>query len=555
MTTPLRITLAQCNFLLGDIVGNAAKIIQAMRTARDIQHAHLIIFPELALTGYPPEDLLYRADLHAQIAAILPRIVEEASGIDVVLGYPTQTEIGCYNRASFIHAQKITHSYDKQYLPNYSVFDEMRYFKSGPPTPCIVEISPNSQTQGIKIALLICEDLWYPAPAAQAKAAGADLILALNASPFSKHKAATREKILKARIAENGLPICYVNQVGGQDELVFDGGSMVFDQKGDCVQQAPFFEEHLLTVTVEKELPGKTQIYGETQITPMMGMEERIYKALTLGLHDYSHKNGFTQVILGLSGGIDSALTLAIAVDALGADKVTAIMMPSRYSADISLADAIEQANTLGVPYQVLSIESIFHAFLETLQPLFQDLPTDITEENLQARCRGTLLMAIANKKRGMVLTTSNKSETAVGYSTLYGDMAGGFCALKDVFKTEVYRLAAYRNTISPVIPTRVLTRAPSAELAPDQTDQDSLPPYPILDAILEAYIEHDGGIEEIHKKGFDLGMVQHIVQMVDRNEYKRRQAPPGIRITERAFGKDRRYPMTSGFSVSRLKT
>jgi NAD+ synthase (glutamine-hydrolysing) len=539
----LKITLAQLNFLVGDIDGNAQKIIQAITTARDTDHSNLIIFPELTLTSYPPEDLLYRPDLHTRIATALSHICEKVVGIDVILGYPALIKNDCYNRASFIRDQQITHSYDKQYLPNYSVFDEMRYFKAGPPTACIVDI------RGIKAAIMICEDLWYPAPIAQAKAGGADLVLSINASPFSKHKAAHRQRVIQTRVKESALPIFYVNHIGGQDELLFDGGSMVFDPAAEKIQQAPFFEENLLTVDVTKNSQNQIQITTPHSHTMTLSEEERIYKALVLGVRDYVQKNNFSRVVLGLSGGIDSALTLAIAVDALGKENVQAIMMPSRYSAEMSLEDAKKQAETMGISYEILSIESVFQAFLDTLSPLFQNLPVDTTEENLQARCRGTLLMAIANKKNAMVLTTSNKSETAVGYSTLYGDMAGGFCALKDVFKTMVYRLAAYRNSLSAVIPERVITRAPSAELSPDQTDQDSLPPYPILDEILERYIERDRSLEMIIHAGFDEATVRRVIQMVDRNEYKRRQSPPGTRITERAFGKDWRYPISSEFN------
>lgn len=544
MANPLRIALAQLNFLVGDIEGNAQKIIQSIQTARDTHHAHLIVFPELALTGYPPEDLLYRADLHERVAQVLPIICENTVGIDVILGYPASTKTGCYNRAGFIHNQQITQHYNKQYLPNYGVFDEVRYFKAGDNTTCIVTL------QNIKTAIVICEDLWYPEPTAQAKATGAELVISINASPFSIHKAEHRQEVLNQRIAENALPILYVNCIGGQDELLFDGGSIVLDQQANCVQQAAFFEEALLIVDIEKDTQNNVVIKPTASPCPLMTKEERIYKGLVLGVRDYVQKNNFSHVLLGLSGGIDSALTLAIAVDALGKDNVQAIIMPSRYSADISVLDAKQQAETMGVHYEVLSIESVFQAFLETLQPVFQNLSIDITEENLQARCRGMLLMAIANKQRALVLTTSNKSETAVGYSTLYGDMAGGFCALKDVFKTTVYRLARYRNSLSNVIPERVITRAPSAELSPGQKDEDSLPPYVILDEILMRYIEQGEGLQKIVEAGFDKEVVRKVLQLVDRNEYKRRQAPPGSRIAECAFGKDRRYPMTSGFGV-----
>lgn len=548
MKNSLRIVLAQLDFLVGDIEGNAKKIIDTVIAARDVHHADLVVFPELALSGYPPEDLLYRSDFHERIALILPRIFEQASEIDIILGYPAETENGCYNRAGFIHDKQLIQYYDKQKLPNYSVFDEMRYFESGPPTPCLVTV------QGLEIAITICEDIWYPEPIAQAKAAGAELVLTINASPFSKNKAALRQSKIMERIAESALPVLYLNSVGGQDELVFDGGSMAFNEAGIIVHQADFFRESLVVLDIKRDEENLLQISTDlpsdlTEIKLLLMQEEaRVYNALVLGLRDYIEKNHFKSAVLGLSGGIDSALTLAIAVDAIGKDRVQAIMMPSPYSAEISLIDAKLQCETMRVTYEVLPIESVFESFLETLQPILQNLPTDITEENLQARCRGTLLMAISNKKHAIVLTTGNKSETAVGYSTLYGDMAGGFAVLKDVFKTMVYKLAQYRTGLFPVIPERVILRPPSAELAPNQKDSDSLPPYPLLDQILELYIERDESLHAMIQAGFDETLVRRIMQMVDRNEYKRRQAAPGIRITECAFGRDRRYPITSGF-------
>lgn len=543
MSTPIRIILAQQNFLVGDIEGNAEKIMHCITTARNIHHADLIVFPELALSGYPPEDLLFRADFYARIETALSRICAHTTGIAAIIGYPTRDEeLNCYNSAVCIQQQHISHYYAKQKLPNYQVFDEVRYFKPGPSQACIIEV------RGIKIAITICEDIWFPEPIAQAKTAGAELILSLNASPFAQHKVQLRRQVLQQRTHEAHLPILYVNCVGGQDELVFDGGSMAITAQGQLAQQANFFQEQLCLIELHK---NSTHI--EITAAPLpaeMQTEAAIYQALVLGLRDYIEKNHFPSAILGLSGGIDSALTLAIAVDAIGKERVQAVMMPSRYNAAMSLEDAQLQADIMGVVSQVLPIEPIFQAFLNTLQPEFQGLPADTTEENLQARCRGTLLMAISNKKHAIVLATGNKSELAVGYSTLYGDMVGGFCVLKDVFKTMVYRLAHYRNSLSPVIPERVLTRAPSAELAPDQTDQDTLPPYPVLDEILQRYIERDESISSIITAGFDETTVRRVVQMVDRNEYKRRQAAPGIRITEHAFGKDRRYPITSGFKA-----
>lgn len=548
MTNSLRIVLAQLDFLVGDVEGNAKKIIDNIMTARDVHHADLVVFPELAISGYPPEDLLYRSDLHQSIAAVLPKICEHASDIDIILGYPFETEDGCYNRAGFIRNKQLVQYYDKQKLPNYSVFDEMRYFQPGPPTPCLVNI------QGIEIAITICEDIWYPEPILQAKAAGAELVLSINASPFSKNKAALRQSKIMERIAESALPVLYLNSVGGQDELVFDGGSMAFNEAGIIVHQADFFKESLVVLDIKKDGGNPIEISTDSPTDPteikllLMREEARIYNALVLGLHDYIEKNHFPSAVLGLSGGLDSALTLAIAVDAIGKDRVQAIMMPSPYNAEISLIDAKMQCEIMGVDYHVLPIESVFESFLETLQPIFQNLPVDTAEENLQARCRGTLLMAISNKKHAIVLATGNKSETAVGYSTLYGDMAGGFSVLKDVFKTMVYKLVQYRMSLSAVIPERVILRPPSAELAPNQKDSDFLPPYSLLDQILELYIERDESLHAMVQAGFDETLVRRIMQMVDRNEYKRRQAPPGIRITECAFGRDRRYPITSGF-------
>lgn len=541
MSDSLRITLAQQNFLVGDIEGNAEKIIHAITTARDTQHADLIVFPELALTGYPPEDLLLRKDLYARIDAALPKICAHTNNIAAIIGYPARTQTGCYNRAVFMQQQRISQHYDKQRLPNYQVFDEMRYFQPGPAQVTIIDI------RGIKFAITICEDLWSPEPIAQVKAAGANVILSLNASPFAQHKIELRTHILQQRIAETQLPILYVNCVGGQDELVFDGTSMALDNQGRVVRRAASFQEELCLVTLEIPTPSNVTILSQP-LPPTPSTEELIYNALVLGLRDYIEKNHFPRAVLGLSGGVDSALTLAIAVDAVGKDRVDAVMMPSRYNAAISLEDAQQQANNLGVASHILPIEPIFQAFLTTLQAEFSGLPIDTTEENLQARCRGALLMALANKKRAIVLATGNKSEMAVGYSTLYGDMVGGFCVLKDVFKTMVYRLAHYRNSIAPIIPERVLTRAPSAELSPNQTDQDTLPPYAILDEILYRYIEYDEDVQSMVDAGFDKALVRRVIQMVDYNEYKRRQAAPGTRITERALGKDRRYPITSGF-------
>jgi NAD+ synthase (glutamine-hydrolysing) len=536
--TTLKTILAQQNYLVGDIEGNARKIVEAIYTAQQQYHADLIVFSELSITGYPPEDLLFRPVLYERIAQVLPSIKAAAKEIDVILGYPEKNPQGFYNQAAFISKGEIVKHYFKQILPNYNVFDEVRYFKHGD-TSCVVEIKK------IPIAIMICEDLWFPQPIKEAKKAGAKLVVSLNASPFDVNKAATREKIIGARARENNMPILYVNCVGGQDELVFDGGSMAFNAHGEISVQADFFKEEFLPVEIKANglvevVPGKTP--------KAMRTEERIYNSLVLGVRDYIEKNHFPRAILGLSGGIDSAITLAIVVDAIGKDRVEAVMMPSRYTSEMSLQDAKTQAEAMGVKYSVISIEPMFQAYLESLKEEFANYSPDVTEENLQARCRGTLLMAISNKKKAIVLATGNKSESAVGYATLYGDMVGGFCALKDVFKTMVYRLAEYRNQLSPVIPKRVIERAPSAELAENQIDQNSLPPYPILDEILERYIERDQGIYQIVEAGFDEETVRKVAIMVNLNEYKRRQAAPGVKITERAFGKDRRYPITSGY-------
>ena len=538
MTDSLRIALGQLNLLVGDVEGNAGRIIEAACRARDEYRAEVLVVPELALTGYPPEDLLLRPSLLRRVERALHDVMKAAQGIDVVLGLPQADGQALYNCALWLRDGKIAARYDKRVLPNYSVFDEKRYFQSGS-GPCVVDIA------GVPVGLTVCEDIWHPEPAQLAAGAGAKLLLNLNASPYHTGKYHERLRTLQDRIRELGLPIVYVNLVGGQDELVFDGESMVADASGELMFRAPAFEEGLYVVDVPVE---PTEATLARELAPLPDLEASIYQALVLGVRDYVAKNGFNGVVLGLSGGIDSALTLAIAVDALGADQVEAVMMPSRYTADMSRDDAAAQARTLGVKYRIIPIESAFESFLEMLADEFAGLPVDVTEENIQARCRGIVLMAISNKTGRMVLTTGNKSEVAVGYATLYGDMAGGFAPLKDVAKTMVYRLARYRNGISPVIPERVITRPPSAELAPDQKDEDSLPPYEVLDPILERYVEQDRSIEEIVADGFDEATVRRIVNLVLRNEYKRRQAPPGVRITSRSFGKDRRYPITSGY-------
>lgn len=537
--TSFRVVMAQLNFLVGDIAGNADKIIAAAVDARERLRADLVVFPELTLTGYPPEDLLLRPGFIAQIEPALQRLREEIRGIVAVVGCPIATPEGLRNAAVVLGDGAMRATYYKQLLPNYSVFDEKRYFVAGS-EPCVIAL------KGVRVGVTICEDVWQPGPMAQAAQAGAQLLVNLNASPYHAGKGHQRLEVLRQRVEESRIPIVYVNLLGGQDELVFDGGSMAVAADGTLAQRAPFFADGLFPVDFQASAEGLIPARGAVAAEP--GMEEGIYQALVLGVRDYVQKNGFPGVVLGLSGGIDSALTLAIAVDALGAERVEAVLMPSRYTADISNTDAELEAKALGVKYHLLPIEPAFQAFLQILQPLFAGLPADITEENIQARCRGVLLMAISNKTGKMVLTTGNKSETAVGYSTLYGDMAGGFAPIKDVLKTMVYRLAAWRNQQAPVIPQRVFDRPPSAELRPDQTDQDSLPAYEVLDAILKGYVEEDRSVEELVAAGFERATVERVARLVIVNEYKRRQAAPGIRITPRAFGRDRRYPITSGF-------
>ncbi|MCC7220881.1 MAG: NAD+ synthase [Candidatus Contendobacter sp.] len=538
-SSTLRVVMAQLDFLVGDIAGNVDKIIRAATEARDRLHADLIAFPELTLTGYPPEDLLLRPGFIRQVEPALHCLCNEIRGISAIIGSPLSTPDGLRNAAVALADGQIQATYYKQWLPNYSVFDEKRYFTPGE-DPALFTVA------GTRIGMTICEDVWLPGPVAQAAEAGAQLLINLNASPYHAGKGGQRLTVLRRRVREGHIPMVYVNLLGGQDELVFDGGSMVVGVDGALIQQAPFFEAGLYPVDFQISAGVVIPVPGPIAEEP--GLEEGIYRALVLGVRDYVEKNGFAGVVLGLSGGIDSALTLAIAVDALGAKRVEAVLLPSRYTADMSNTDAELEAQALGVNYHVMPIEPAFQAFLDILQPVLAGRTPDSTEENLQARCRGVLLMAISNKTGTLVLTTGNKSETAVGYSTLYGDMAGGFAPIKDVLKTTVYRLAVWRNQQTPVIPQRVFDRPPSAELRPDQTDQDSLPPYEVLDAILRGYVEEDRSVEELIEAGFDRTTVERVARLVIVNEYKRRQAAPGVRITPRAFGRDRRYPITSGF-------
>ena len=531
----VKIALAQINCIVGDIEGNANKIIDYANRAYE-GGASLIITPELALCGYPPEDLLFRDDFNATCEKALQHIADNLPAITLLIGHPHKKNSQLYNATSVIENGTITATYHKQCLPNYSVFDEERYFEAGD-TPLVFSHC------GTKFGVMICADGWESAPALKAKQAGAELLLSLNASPYHMDKLETRYEVLKERVTETGLPIIYTNLVGGQDELVFDGASFVLDSTGKVTQQLPSFIEALSFVEIVQDKNKHQPV--NAHISPKLSLEASVYNALKMGLADYVNKNGFPSVVLGLSGGIDSALTLAIAVDALGPDRVKVVLMSSEFTANISVDDAIKMANLVGVKYSQIPIKNLFELFRETLAPEFGDLPFNTAEENLQARIRGMLLMALSNKFGSIVLTTGNKSEMAVGYSTLYGDMAGGFSLLKDVPKTLVYKLAEYRNSLSHVIPTRIITRAPSAELRANQTDQDSLPPYEILDAIMQAYVEEDLSRPAIIALGFSEKDVNRVTNLIDHNEYKRRQAPVGVRITQRGFGKDRRYPIT----------
>jgi NAD+ synthase (glutamine-hydrolysing) len=534
----LRIAAAQINLLVGDVAGNVRKMAEVVARARDELKADLVVFPELAITGYPPEDLLLRSDLIARAERGLMELARSAADIDVLVGYPHRRDGKLYNAAAVLRDGAVRATYHKHHLPNYGVFDEKRYFTSAS-EPCVVRIGETP------VGVTICEDMWATGPIEQSAAAGAKLVININASPYNKNKGRERFGLAEGYAKRLRVPFVYLNLVGGQDELVFDGESFVLDAEGRVTWRAPAFIEGLypLDFAIDKDV---VPIPGE--ITPELPEEESVYEALVLGVRDYVQKNRFAGAVIGLSGGVDSALTLCIAVDALGADRIEAVLMPSQYTAAMSIEDARTQAERLGVRYRIIPIEPVFQSFLGALREEFHGLKPDTTEENIQARVRGVLLMAISNKTGKMVLTTGNKSEMSVGYATLYGDMAGGFAAIKDVPKMLVYRVAAMRNRRGAVIPQRVFDRPPSAELAPDQKDTDSLPPYDILDPILERYVERDQSAEEIVAAGFEETVVRRIIAMVDRNEYKRRQAAPGVRITPRAFGRDRRYPITSGY-------
>jgi NAD+ synthase (glutamine-hydrolysing) len=540
MSHSIKIALAQLNLLVGDVSGNAARMIESAGRARSDFGADLVLFPELALSGYPPEDLLFHRGFRRQVEAGLEKVRAAAGDTALLVGFPEYTQTGIYNSAALIAGGEITAIHRKAELPNYKVFDEKRYFHAGT-QPTV------AACRGFRLGLLVCEDLWQPESAQLARAAGAELLVVINASPYEIHKQREREDVAHARARDVSLPIAYVNLLGGQDELVFDGNSFVMNAAGEIVMRAPAFEAGTWVVEFARSERGKV-VPQRGHIADELSDEASVYNALVVGVRDYVTKHGFPGVVMGLSGGVDSALTLAVAVDALGADRVHAVMMPSRYTSAMSLADAREQAQTLGVKYSVLSIEGMFEATLATLKDEFTGRANDATEENIQSRCRMLLLMGLSNKTGRMLITTGNKSEMAVGYATLYGDMAGGFAPIKDCSKLLVYRLANFRNSLSRVIPQRVIDRAPSAELRHEQKDSDSLPPYEILDPILEAFIEEDLSVDEIEARGFDRTTIGRVLDLVKRNEYKRRQAPPGVRVSRRAFGRDWRYPITSGY-------
>lgn len=552
----MKIAIAQLNATVGDLAGNVARIVDFAQRAR-AGGADVMVTPELAVCGYPPEDLLLREDFLVQCDEAVRELASRIHGITLIVGHPRVEGSRRYNSASVLRDGHVICVYDKHNLPNYTVFDEERYFDTAK-RPCVfawdgvrlginicedVWGSPGGKPgEDARVAINICADTWDAEAPRRASDAGARILLVLNASPYHENKQDIRHLVMRERVAETGMAIVYVNLVGGQDELVFDGASFVMSAEGEITQQLPAFEEALGFVEIVDGAPAPGAI------APRVAPEAEIYRALTLAVHDYVGKNGFPGVLLGLSGGVDSALTLAIAADALGAQKVRAIMMPSQYTASMSREDARAQALTLGVRYTEIGIGPIFDAYRSALSQEFKGLPPDTTEENLQSRIRGTLLMALSNKSGSIVLTTGNKSELGTGYATLYGDMAGGFGVLKDIDKMLVYALARYRNGISAVIPERVLDRPPSAELKLDQTDQDSLPSYPVLDAILEAYVEDDMSPADIVARGHARGDVERVVAMVRTSEYKRRQAAIGVRITTRAFGKDWRYPITNRF-------
>lgn len=539
MKSSVTLAIAQLDLTVGDVAGNTAKILEYSNRARDEMQADLVIFPELSICGYPPEDLLFHSGLRRRVEKALLEIRDSTKGIAVLIGFPEYVDDDIHNSCAVFSDGKLLCHYRKQKLPNYSVFDEKRYFRPGKDAAVF-------SINGIRIGLQICEDVWDPQPIAASRAAGAECIIAINGSPYETDAQAKREEVVRSRVAETRMPLVYVNMVGGQDELVFDGGSFVVDAGGNTRFRAPPFDEGLHRIVLHGAAGGVEPEAAE--VVELLPRESSVYRALVTGTRDYVGKHQFPGVVIGLSGGIDSALVLAIACDAIGTERVRAVMMPFRYTSTMSQEDAAKQAKTLGIQYDVIPIAKLFDAALAQLTPIFADQQEGVTEENIQARCRGLLLMAISNKTGYMLLTTGNKSEMAVGYATLYGDMAGGFAPIKDCSKSLVYQLARYRNTISDLIPERVIMREPSAELRAGQKDSDSLPDYAVLDPILAAFIEEDLSVEEISARGFERDMVIRVLELVKRNEYKRRQAPPGIRISGRAFGRDWRYPITSGY-------
>ena len=540
MKNKISIVLAQLDLAVGDISGNTKLIIDSCEKAKNQHNADLIIFPELSISGYPPEDLLLHSGFKRRIKNALNSIKEEVAGISALIGFPDYSDDSIYNACAVFRDKEEIVKYRKEALPNYSVFDEKRYFTSDE-QPTVFEL------KGKKIGINICEDIWHKSAAMKVKKLGAEIIIVINGSPFEKDGQSKRENIVKQRALQTGLPIVYLNMIGGQDELVFDGSSFIMSKNGEIKYRATSFEESM--DLFEFELINNECVPIKSNISSKLRVEESVYKALVRGTKDYIEKHKFSGVVMGLSGGIDSALTLSIACDAIGSDKVRAVMMPYLFTSAMSLEDAQSQADILNIKYDILPISSLYDSTTDLLQPIFLNSENDSTEENIQSRARGLLLMAISNKTGLMLLTTGNKSEMAVGYATLYGDMAGGFAPIKDCTKTMVKKLAKYRNTISEVIPNRVIEREPSAELRENQHDSDSLPPYDVLDPILEAFIEEDLSVEEIVMRGFERETVTSILEMVKRNEYKRRQAPPGVRISNRAFGRDWRYPITSGYT------
>ncbi|MDP9109081.1 MAG: NAD+ synthase [Pseudomonadota bacterium] len=540
MTTgsPIRLAIAQINSTVGDLAGNAERIRAAAEQAAQ-QGADIVVTPELSLVGYPPEDLLLRDAFYAESALAVARLANalaQHAALYVVVGIPLLIDARRFNAAVVLHRGEIVATYCKAELPNDTVFDEKRYFSAGTDATVF-------EVKGVRFGLNICEDTWLAAAPARARAAGAQVLLVPNGSPYHMDKQHLRHEVIRRNVCAQGMVAVYANLVGGQDELIFDGNSFVMDASGTVTAQLEQFEEAVTVIDFDGPQPRPGPL------APIGSVEAQVYQALVLGVRDYVGKNGFPSVLIGLSGGVDSALTLAVAVDALGADRVRAVMMPSPYTAEISWIDSREMVEQLGVRYDEIGIARCMAAFDAALAADFAGLAPDTTEENLQARIRGTILMALSNKHGAIVLTTGNKSEMAVGYCTLYGDMAGGFAVLKDIAKTLVYRLCAYRNGVVPVIPQRILTRAPSAELRPDQTDQDSLPPYETLDAIMQLFMEQNRSVGEIVASGFARADVERVTRLIKLNEYKRRQSPIGIRVTHRAFGRDWRYPITSRFS------